>query len=220
MEETRLVIYTNDAAVLALSDFPFSVYQWKTKSTSTQSVRMRVERPTFRLKERRVRQLQSRKVKAAYTVEGWLDSIPGDFSPKIDWMHCVTEEPRSLTFAKETIHRGFSTEGSYQGFISSRIDDVWKQAQRYRRLMDLELEPRYKTPSVLLLEAIDGDAGRARDVGELWGIWDSVMGCGNSLTRTPICEIVTRVETSRRVWEYRLREEPLEGKKGFQGRLN
>jgi len=205
--ETRLVLFTNDAVILGLAAFPYYIGRWGVKSLATKSVVDTTEAPTFILSNRVQLQLRCKLSEGYMPIEKRVSLLPPGFTPKINWMECITGDAGHHRWVRDTVHPRFSTEDDYLDELVGRIREVWNGALKVSASGFYE-EPRMRTPSVLLLDRIGGDPEKARDVEYLWPIYEEIIVNGNELARTPICEVMDRKEVKRSVWEYSPREEP------------
>lgn len=203
--ETRLVVFSNDAVVLSLAAFPYYIGRWSVRSLKTRDVNQVLETEAYTLRDRMVWELCCKRREAYQSIEKRLSDIPPGFTPKVNWMECITGDAGHHLYARDTVHPRYSTDEGHQKVIMERIERVWNKALKVRTIYD---GPRLKTPSVLLLDKIGGDTEKARDAEYLWPIYDEIIVNGNELARTPICGVMDRDEVKRSVWEYRPREEP------------
>jgi len=207
--EPRLIILTNDATILALSDFPYYISRWGIESESLEDIVERDEREAWILKTTLKQQLRSinpdRENPRYLTINDRLFSIPLGFKPKISWIECVTSDGDYLRFERETIKPKNIAEKGFHKELLERMDIIWYKADRYyEEVKGEKLEN--KTPSTLILISVNGDKEKATNQNLCWHYFDQIVHGGSELAKTPICIPVWRSQVQRNVYEYQIIE--------------
>ncbi len=208
--EMRLIIYTNDAILLAISEFPLSVVKWETLSQSQKSAYIVDDDEEYRLITKITNVLSSQLTKSTRVlpIDEKLFSMPPGFTPKISKLACIDDEGRVLEFKRITLHPKFVIDPSHLEVIE-RIGNVWNMGYAYIDSMINEnpqaegFLPKYKRTSILQLEKVNGEEDEATNSDILWDVWDQIIQGGNRYAKTPICNVVERTQVNLRHWEYR-----------------
>lgn len=201
----RLIAKTNDALGLSAGNFVFPIYRWKAvcQKTQTTSVRTHVK-PTIQARVRTLRELIGVNPAGVYTtLPERLSGIPKGYSWKIEETQCLfmdEGEIRLLGWHRDTIHKSYSTEESYQDYILDEVKACWDRCVEYfGRFEGLEIGS-FK-PSILVLEEVDGDVEMASDEDFLYRLKSGLFSYDNPVSRV-MYEVVNRVEKKRGTWEY------------------
>jgi len=202
--KVNFLVLTNDALGLAAGNFHFPIFRWRAESGITESVSSIMRNRTWQLKVRNVRELIGINPEKDYaTLHERLSGLPRGYSWKT--AHALVlfedgEELHLLEFARETIHKGYSTEESYQDYILSRIEEIWQMCQEhYKDFPEIEMQ-RFR-PSILVLEKVDGNEELASDIDFLIKIRSKLWSENNPISKA-MYEIVWCVERKRGTWEY------------------
>ena len=203
----RLIALSNDAFALAAANFHLPIHQWGADSKSTQTVSSVRESPTWRLYLRTVNQLvglnPDGRTPEYATLQDRLVGLPRGYSWKIQYLRCLYESPSDLhmlDWHRDTIHQSFSTEETFQSYILNRIEKVWQMCQEhYEPFEGIQLQQ--FRPSLLVLEAIDGNEELAGNLDFLLNILGALRSESNPISKT-MYDIVWRVERKRGTWEY------------------
>jgi len=209
--ENRLIIYTNDAILLALARFPLSIVRWITQSQSQKSIFIIDEEEEYYLTSKITHVLKSKETKSLLPIEEKLFTMPAGFTPKIRKLFSIDKEGRFLEFESVTLHPNFVLDPSHMEVIE-KITDIWDKG--YAAVSDIvdefpkakEFLPRFRSKSILQLEKVNDSVDKAQNIEILWDIWDQVIQGGNEYAKTPICDVVERTQVSLRQWEYRPRQ--------------
>ena len=216
LKEDRFAIYTNDVIILALSDFPYFIARWRVLTSRLVQQEMRTETPNWIVTDRLVTDLKARRrtegeeaFRPILEHIGQIDAKTG-FTPKVVWMECITPDLRHLVFRRQTVRPRAVAENGYQDYMIEMIGRVWSSAiSLYPKALGIPIPDKY-TPSILILEEIDGSANKARDFAQFVSLYYEITEAGNSLAKTPICYPVYRIKTRRQVWEYLPTDKKLE----------
>ncbi len=208
--ETRFIIYTNDAALLALAGFPLSITKWKISSQSQQSVSIIVEEEECIIKLYVKETVISKETDSVLSIDKKLSSIPLGYTPKITELACIGEWGKTWEFKSITLHPSFTIDPSHLDIVNA-IQKTWNKGISYfndararKEIPNAErFKLKYKRNSILQLEKVDGLAHLAQEIKILWDIRDQIILGGNDFTKTPICNVVERTQVSFRQWEYR-----------------
>ena len=208
IREDRFAICTNDVIIMALSDFPYFIARWKVLTSRLVQQEMRTETPNWIVTDRLITELKARRRSAEEEVFrpilehiGQIDKKTG-FTPKVIWMECITPDLRHLVFRRQTLRPRVVAEEGYQNYMIEMIEHVWSSAiSHYPQNLGIPIPDKY-TPSILILEEIDGSVDKARDFDQFISLYYEITTAGNFLARTPICYPVYRIKTKRQVWEY------------------
>jgi len=200
----RLVALTNDALGLAAANFNFPIYQWNTISQSTQSISEVLQNETWRLRIRNIRELMSINPEKIYTtIPERLMGLPKGYSLKIEYARCLFEDQSELhylDFFRDTIHKSFSTETSYQDYLIQKMEMAWsKCSEYYKDFPDISMQ--HFRPSILVLESIDDEETLAENWDLLINIYKMLVTEKNPISQQ-MYEIVWRIERKRGIWEY------------------
>lgn len=203
----RLIALSNDAFALAAANFHFPIHRWGADSKSTQTVSSFRESPTWRLNLRTVNQLvglnPDGRTPEYATLQDRLVGLPRGYSWKIQYLRCIYESPTDLhmlDWQRDTIHQSFSTEETFQSYILDQINTVWQMCQEHYEPFE-EIELQQFRPSLLVLEAVDGDEDLAGNLDFLINILRALRSESNPISKA-MYDIVWRVERKRGTWEY------------------
>ena len=211
--ETRFIIYTNDAMLLATARFPLYITGWDTLSQSQKSFFIIEDKEEYRFTSKITHIIKSdlKKTKKILPIDEKLFTMPPGFTPKIGKMMCIDDEGRFFEFKRITLHPNFALDPSHMEVLE-KIEDIWKKGYSYiGNLIDENPKakgflPKYKRQSILQLERVNDSVDKAKNIEILWDIWDQVIQGGNEYAKTPICDVVERTQVSLRQWEYRPRQ--------------
>lgn len=201
----RLIALTNDAYALAAGNFPFPIYAWRADSKSTDSVNVVQKDSVWKVSLRSVRQLTgiNPEGEVYQTLQDRLIGLPRGYTWKMDYARCLYETPTDvhmLDWQRDTIHQSFSTEETYQSYILEHIRKVWGLCiAYYKKFEDVELG--HFKPSILALEAVDGDKELASDFDFLMNMLKTLRIEKNPISKA-MYDVVWRVEKKRGTWEY------------------
>ena len=208
--ESRLIIYTNDAILLAISRFPLYIIRWDILSHSRQGTWIMKENEHYRLSSKITHIVKTnRKSKSILPIDEKLFIMPPGFTPKIGKLFCMGDEGRVLEFMRITLHPNFVLDESHLDVIA-RISNIWDIGYSYINALIKEIAkaegflPRNKTNSILLLDKVNNEEAGATNTDILWDIWDQIIQGGNNYAKTPICEVVQRTQVKKTQWEYSL----------------
>jgi hypothetical protein len=137
------------------------------------------------------------------TLQDRLVGLPRGYSWKIQYLRCIYESPSDLhmlDWKRDTIHQSFSTEETFQSYILDHINKVWQMCQEYYESFE-DFELQQFRPSLLVLEAIDGDEELAGNFDFLVNILGGLQSISNPIS-IAMYDIVWRVEMRRGTWEY------------------
>lgn len=209
MSETRLILYTNDAILLTLARFPLYIIHWALSSQSQQGVSVIEQDEEITLSSHIIHKLKTNEPlkNRMLSIEEKLFMMPAGFTPKINSFLCLDDETRQLFWRRQTIHPNLLAESGHVELVHY-MDRIWNLGYKYLeeltkyRSSIKEYIPKFKRPSVLQLEAINGEKERAQDVKVLWDIFSQIVHGGNEYAKMPICMVVERKKTPRNIWEY------------------
>lgn len=201
----RLIAKTNDGLGLSAGNFAFPIYRWKAICQKTESASSR--RPvgsTIHARAKTLRELIGVNPAGVYTsLQERLGILPKGYSWKIEETQCLFEEEgeiRLLHWFRDTIHKSYSTEESYQDYVLGEVKRCWDSCvEHYGYFEDIEIG-NFK-PSILVLEEVDGDEEKASDEDFLYRLKSSLFSYDNPVSRV-MYEVVNRVEKKRGTWEY------------------
>lgn len=201
---TKLVILTNDALGIAASDFALPIYKMTVASQTMESVSSIERTDHWQLKTRIVSELKALNPDEVYsTLPERLAGLPLGYSWKIAELNCLYEGADSLhylEFKRDTVHTRFSTSGNYQNYITTRMNTTWEQVLEYYRKVD-GLEIKYRKPSMLVLEKVDGSEELATNPEFLLYLISHLYSDKNPLSKG-MYELVWKIKTQTGVWEY------------------
>jgi hypothetical protein len=207
--ETRLILYTNDARLLALAEFPLYITDWKLESKSQQEVKLVAVYEDISITSHLLHRIQSTGENVpAFSIDKKISAIPPTFTPKIYVLTCISDEARFLTFFKVTLHPSYTLDESHLEVVEKN-KFLWAKGRSLfgdvvdRNPVMKQYSPRNRSPSILMLKSVDGSPEEAMKLDLLWDVWDQIIQGGNEYARTPICEVVERKEVKRSLWEYR-----------------
>jgi len=206
--ETRFIIYTNDAILLAIARFPLTIVKWDTLSQSQKSIFVVADQVEYVITSKIINIIKSRETEKVLQIDEKLFTMPPGFTPKIGKLFSIGDEGRFLEFKRYTLHPNFTLDPSHLEVITA-IEKTWNNGLFY--IDDLVKEipkakafvPKYRRKSFLQLEKVDDSVDKAQDVEILWDIRDQIILGGNIYAKTPICGLVERTQVSLRQWEYR-----------------
>jgi len=206
--ETRFIIYTNDAMLLAIAEFPLSIMSWNTLSSSQKNIFVIEEEEEYTVTSKIVHILESKKSKLVLPINEKLFTMPPGTPPKISYLYCMDDEGRVFEFKRYTLHPNFILDPSHLEVISA-IEKTWNSGFSHIGALVKEIPkaasfiPKRKNKSILQLEKVDSDVNKAKNIEILWDIRDQIVLGGNIYAKTPICDVVERRQVSLRQWEYR-----------------
>ena len=205
--DPRLILLTNDAVILALTDFPFYISRWSIDSTSLQDIVKTDEQETYILKTTIKEQLKTinpdRENPLYLTIHDRISALPEDYQPKITWLECITPDGDYLKFSRETIKSKNIAERGFHSEILYYMDKLWDAAQfAYMKTKGFNLKN--KMPSCLILESVNGVKKNAKNVNVCWDIYDQIIKAGSDLARIPVCIPVWRSMVQKNVYEYQV----------------
>ncbi len=206
--ETRFIIYTNDAMLLALAEFPLSIMSWNTLSSSQKNIFVIEEEEGYTVKSKLVHIFESKKSKTVLPVRKKLFAMPPGSPPKIGKLSCVGDGGRVFDFKRYTLHPNFILDPSHLEVISA-IEKTWNGGLSHIGALVKEIPkaasfiPKRKNKSILQLEKVDDNVNKAKNIEILWDIRDQIVLGGNIYAKTPICDVVERTQVTLRQWEYR-----------------
>lgn len=213
MSEIKLILYTNDAILLTLARFPFYIIHWELSSQSQQGITIIEQEDEITLSSHIIHKLKTNEPtkRLFLPIEEKLFNLPVGFTPKINKLLCIDNEKRPLTWQRETLHPKFIAEPGHVEIIDY-INKIWDLGYNYleRLIKDRpnikEYFPRYKRPSILQLETVNGETN-IQDIDLLWDIFGQIVYGGNEYARTPICMVVERKKIKKNIWEYSILED-------------
>ena len=206
--ETRFIIYTNDAMLLAIAEFPLSIMSWNTLSSSQKNIFVIEEEEEYTVTSKIVHILESKKSKLVLPINEKLFTMPPGLPPKIVKLSCIGDEGRVFEFKRYTLHPNFILDPSHLDVISA-IEKTWNSGFSHIGALVKEIPkaaafiPKFKSKSILQLEKVDDNVNKAKNIDILWDIRNQIIFGGNIYAKTPICDIVARTQVSLRQWEYR-----------------
>ncbi len=205
--ETRFIIYTNDAMLLALAEFPLSIMSWKILSSSQKSIFIIEEEEGYTVTSKVVHVLESKESNLVLPINEKLFTMPPGSPPKIGNLSCIGDEGRVFEFKRYTLHPNFILDPSHLEIISA-IEKTWNSGSSHIGALVKEIPkaasfiPKRKSKSILQLEKVDDDVNEAKNIEILWDVRDQIVLGGNIYAKTPICDVVKRTQVNLRQWEY------------------
>jgi len=202
--KTKLVILTNDAMGIAAANFNLPIYKLTVASQTMGQVSSIERTDNWQLKTRIVSELKSVNPDEVFsTLPERLSGLPQGYSWKIAELNCLYEGPESLhylEFKRDTIHTRFSTNDNYQNYATTRMLTAWEHILETYRAVD-GVVIKYRKPSMLVLEKVDGDEELATNTEFLLYLISHLYSDKNPLSKE-IYELVWKIKTQTGVWEY------------------
>jgi len=208
MTDLFLIALTNDMKGLGMARFNFAMSKLRITSERKGSSASKVERKGWDVITRGITEVRARPVgnPGFLTISERLQSLPKEFSPKIESIPICTFQPEGtdelyyLKWKRDTIHKSASTEKDYQNWLLSIMENVWSEIQEVKSGLQW-------TPSILVLENArsnrNPDIELAHNEDFLYRILLPYLYDQKNPLSSQMYRIVERMEVKRGLWEYR-----------------
>lgn len=208
MGELLLIALTNDMKALGMARFNFAMSKLKTTSERKSSSISKANRTGWEVKTRGITEIRAIPVgnPGFLTISERLQSLPKEFSPKIESIPICTFQPEGtdelyyLKWERDTIHKSASTETDYQNWLLSRMEKVWCE------ILDVKSDLKW-TPSILVLRnarsSKNPDVELAHNEDFLYRVLLPYLYDQDNPLTGRIYRVVERREVKRGLWEYR-----------------